>query len=61
MKIQNINLTQKHLEETKNVINENINKFKKLKDFIIELSDNTRILLMFRNNLVITQYLDSLL
>lgn len=61
MHIHNINLNAKHFEEIKTAINENLNKIKKLGDTILELEDGTRVLLIFQSNMILCQYLDSLL
>lgn len=61
MNIHNINLKSKHFEEIKIAINDNINEIKKLGDTILELADGTRVLLIFQSNLILCQYLDSLL
>lgn len=61
MNIHNINLDTKHFEEIKVAINENMNEIKKLGDTILELADGTRVLLIFQSNLILCQYLDSLL
>lgn len=60
MNIHNINLNSKHFDEIRNAINENLTEIKKIGDSILELNDNTRILVIFQNNMILCQYLDSI-
>lgn len=59
MKIHNINLSDKHLKEISDAISEN-EKSLKNEDTILELSDDTRVLVIYRMNMFLCQYLDNL-
>lgn len=59
MKIHNMNLSDSHLKEITDAIAEN-EKTLKNEDTILELEDDTRVLVIYRMNMFLCQYLDSL-
>ncbi len=61
MKTHNINLSKAHYDEALSVLNEHLESIKKTGDTILELEDHTRILVIFRMNTYLFQYLDSLI